>query len=196
MKKGIALLVLVLLGSLPSFAQTIKDFKLLKGQTEVEVVFNYENLRMMKDNLTEEQYVVNHSQNLEKKDEGSSAVWVRSWNRSKEDLWNPKFIQLANKYTDKKVKFKDKAPSSIYILFVDVLWIYPGWDAGIMKQGAKVTSTLRLVHRDNPTLVLAQESFENMPGNQFGSNYNNELRIAEGFAKTGKVFAKKIVKSI
>jgi len=116
MKKGVYLVLLVLVGSIQSFAQTIHDFKLLKGETEVEVVFNYENLRMMKENLTEEQYINNHIRDLEKKDQGSSTVWVKSWNRSKEELWNPKFLQLTNKYTDRKVKFTEKAPNSKYIL--------------------------------------------------------------------------------
>jgi len=196
MKKAFYIVLFVVLGTVQSFAQTIKDFKLLQGEKEVEVVFTYDNLRMMKENFTEEEYVQNHIKNLEKKDEGSGEFWVKSWERSKEEIWDPKFLLLANKYTDRKIKFTKNAPNSKYLLLVDVLWIYPGWDAGIMRQGAKVTSTLKLVSRENPTVVLAYHKFVDMPGNQFGSNFNNETRIGEGFAKTGKEFAKKIAKSL
>lgn len=196
MKKVFYIVLLVVLGTLSSFAQTIKDFKLLKGEKEVEVVFKYTNLRMMKENLTEAEYVQKHFKNLEKKDEGSGEIWIKSWERSKEDIWDPKFLLLTNKYVDRKVKFTKNAPNSTYILLVDVLWIYPGWDAGIVKQAAKVTSRVILVSRENPNVVLAQHKFDDMPGSQFGSNFNNESRIGEAFAKTGKDFAKKIAKSL
>lgn len=196
MKNAFYILILIALGTAQSFAQSIKDFKLLKGENEVEVIFNYDNLRLQKENYTEEEYKVKHHANLDKKDEGSGDLWIKSWERSKEEIWDPKFLLLANKYTDKKVRFKKNATTTKYILFVDVVWIYTGWDAGIMRQAAKVTSILKLVSRENPTVVLAQHKFVDMPGNQFGSNFNNETRIGEGFAKTGKEFAKKIAKSL
>ena len=196
MKNAFYILFLIALGTAQSFAQSIKDFKLLKGENEVEVIFNYDNLRLQKENYTEEEYKVKHHANLDKKDEGSGDLWIKSWERSKEEIWDPKFLLLANKYTDKKVRFKKNATTTKYILFVDVVWIYTGWDAGIMRQAAKVTSILKLVSRENPTVVLAQHKFVDMPGNQFGSNFNNETRIGEGFAKTGKEFAKKIAKSL
>lgn len=196
MKNAFYILFLIALGTAQSFAQSIKDFKLLKGENEVEVIFNYDNLRLQKENYTEEEYKVKHHANLDKKDEGSGDLWIKSWERSKEEIWDPKFLLLANKYTDKKVRFKKNATTTKYILFVDVVWIYTGWDAGIMRQAAKVTSILKLVSRENPTVVLAQHKFVDMPGNQFGSNFNNETRIGEGFAKTGKEFAKKITKSL
>jgi len=196
MKKGFFIMFVVVLGTLQSFGQTIKDFKLLKGEKEVEVVFIYDNLRLMKDNFTEEEYKKRHEEQLNKKNEGTGEIWIKSWERSKEEIWDLKFLMLTNKYTDNKIKFTKKAPESKYLLLVDVTWIYPGWDAGIVKQVAKVTSTLKLVSRDNPTVVLAQHTFTDMPGNQFGSNFNNETRIGEGFAKTGKDFAKKIAKNL
>lgn len=196
MKNIFYIVLFVVLGTAQSFAQSIKDFKLLKGEKEVEVVFTYDNLRIQKDNFTEEEYKSKHKANLDKKTEGSGEIWVKSWERAKEDIWNPKFVVLTNKYIGNKVKFKQQAPDSKYILIVDVTWIYPGWDAGIMKQSAKVTSTVKLVSRENPTVVLAKYLFNEVPGDQFGSNFTNETRIGEGFAKTGKMFAKKIGKSL
>lgn len=195
MKKGVYLVLLVLVGSIQSFAQTIHDFKLLKGETEVEVVFTYDNLRLQKENYTEEEYIKVHMANLERKQTGLSTEWLPTWKQAKENIWESKFVSLANKHSKGKIKFVRNAVKTKYILVVDVTWIYTGWDAGVINQSAKVTSTVSLVSRENPTVVLAQHQFINMPGNQF-ANYSNEVRVGEGFAKTGKDFAKKIVKSI
>ncbi|MDM1045652.1 hypothetical protein HX004_12815 [Myroides sp. 1354] len=193
MKNAFYILFLIALGTAQSFAQSIKNFNLLKGEKEVEVIFNYDNLRVQKENYTEEEYIKKHSANLEKKANGSSADWKVSWNQSKENAWPAKFLFEANMHSKYKVKFTRNAPKSKYVLLVDVYWIYSGWDAGVINQPAKVTTVIKLVPRENLTEVLAQLMFNEIKGNQF-ANYSNEVRIREGFAKTGKKFGKKVVK--
>lgn len=195
MKKAFYIVLFVVLGTVQSFAQTIKDFKLLQGEKEVEVVFTYDNLRIQKDNYTEEEYIERHRAELERKEKNSSAAWLKSWEQSKENGWVSKFLFTANKFSKYKVKFSTRAPQSKYILLVDVTWIYPGWDAGLINQSAKVTTIVKLVSKENPTVVLAEHTFKEIPGNQF-ANFSNEIRIGEGFAKTGKNFGKKIAKSL
>ncbi len=196
MKKGFYIALVLILGVMQSFAQTINDFKLLKGEQAVEVVFRYDQLRMMKEEYTEEEYKVVHMANLERKVPGSSEGWLKEWNKAKKELWEPRFISFANKYSKGKVKFSRYAPTSKYIMYVDVTWIYTGWDAGIMNQAGKVSSTLTLVRRDSPAIIMAKHDFDSVKANQSGSNLNNEIRVANGFEKTGKDFGKKIAKSI
>lgn len=74
--------------------------------------------------------------------------------------------------------------------------VYPGWDAGVMKQPAKVTTLLKFVETANNANVLVEVTSENAPGNQWGSSFVNEDRIGEGYAKTGKSFAKLILKKV
>jgi hypothetical protein len=76
------------------------------------------------------------------------------------------------------------------------VWIYPGWDAGIMKQPAKVTTNLKFVETANKSNVLLEISSEEATGDQWGNNYSNESRIGEGFAKTAKSLAKMLIKKV
>ena len=66
----------------------------------------------------------------------------------------------------------------------------------MMKQPAKVTTNIKIVETANRSNTLVVMSSENAPGDQWGSNFSNETRIGEGFAKTGKTLAKVIAKQI
>jgi len=199
--KKIGLLLLFITSSMV-MAQKTKiesgDFKFLAGEKEVNVEFDYSNLKLMKDNLTEEEYVANRAAELNEK-KGIGDIWKKKWQGSKEMIWNPKFLELINVVSAKEktnIKFNEGVSSAKYTLIVEVVWIYPGWDVAMMKQPAKVTTNLKIVETANRTKVLVEMSSENAPGDQWGSNFSNETRIGEGFAKTGKTLAKVIAKQI
>ncbi|GAA4165292.1 hypothetical protein GCM10022217_37250 [Chryseobacterium ginsenosidimutans] len=169
------------------------DAKFLKGTEVVNVIFDYSDMKLMKENYTEAEYIPRRVEELNKKTEGSGEIWRKQWERSKEELWNPKFIMLFNKIFSKEninTKLKENAESP-YTLIVKVKWIYPGWDAGIMKQPAKVTTQLTFVESNTKKVLFEIESVD-APGDQWGSNFNNETRVGEGFAKTGKTLAQRI----
>jgi hypothetical protein len=199
--KKILMLTLLVTSSL-TMAQKTKiesgDFKFLAGVNEVNVEFDYSNLKLMKENLTEEQYVANRTTELNEK-KGVGDIWKKKWQGSKEMIWNPKFLELINVVSSKEktnISFQENLSSAKYTLIVEVVWIYPGWDAGVMKQPAKVTTNLKIVETANRSNVLVVMSSENAPGDQWGNNYSNENRIGEGFAKTAKTLAKIIAKQI
>ncbi|MEY8761521.1 hypothetical protein [Chryseobacterium tongliaoense] len=173
------------------------DAKFLKGTEVVNVVFDYTDMKLLKENYTEAEYIPKRIEELNKKTEGSGDIWKKQWERSKEELWNPKFIMLFNKILSKEninTKLKENAQSP-YTLIVKVKWIYPGWDAGIMKQPAKVTTQLTFVETDSKKVLCDIESTD-APGDQWGSNFNNETRVGEGFAKTGKTLAQRIERDL
>ncbi len=68
--KKIAVLALLML-SFAGFAQDMDvkkgDFKFLKGETELNLEFNYSNLKLLKENLTNEQYITERKADLNKK---------------------------------------------------------------------------------------------------------------------------------
>ncbi len=96
----------------------------------------------------------------------------------------------------KKIVFKQEAKEAKYTIYVDVVWIYPGWDVYMMKQPAKVTTEIKLVETANMNNALAVVISKDAPGDQWGNNFSNESRIGEGFAKTAKSLAKLMIKSI
>ena len=199
MRKILVLVLLVSSGL--AMAQKMKfekgDLKFFSGQKEVNVEFVYSNLKLMKENLSESDYVAKRVIELNEKLKGNGDIWKKKWNNAKELIWQPKFLELMNVIfvkAKKDVSFQEGLKSAKYTIIVDAVWVYPGWDAAIMKQPAKVTTVLRVVETANRNNVLAEISSEEAPGDQWGNNFSNESRIGEGFAKTAKTFAKMILK--
>ncbi|WP_348822398.1 hypothetical protein [Flavobacterium aestuarii] len=175
------------------------DFGFLKDQKEVNVEFDYSKLTLLKEKLTEEKYVSNRTKELNDKSKNTGDIWKKKWVAAKEQIWNPKFLELMNVIFNKESKdvtFQEGLTAAKYTLIVEAIWIYPGWDAGIMKQPAKVTTNLKFVETANKSNVLLEISSEEAPGDQWGNNFSNESRIGEGFAKTAKSLAKLLLKKV
>lgn len=94
---------------------------------------------------------------------------------------------------EKDVNFQEGL-NTPYTLIVQTVWLYPGWDAGIMNQEAKVSTNLKFVETANKSNVLLEITSEEAPGDQWGNNYSNESRIGEGYAKTAKSLSQMILK--
>lgn len=198
MKKYVLLLLTLMCAS--AHAQKMKveqgNFDFIAGQKEVNVEFDYSTMKVMKENFTNEEYITKRSADLEEKARGNGKTWEKAWNSSREVIWNPKFLELLNKYLgkDKDMYFAEELSDTKYTLIVETVWLYPGWDAGIMKQPAKVTTNLKFVETANTDNILLEVSSKNAPGDQWGNNYSNESRVGEGYAKTAKTLSKLILK--
>ena len=188
-----------------TLAVTAQDFQeergnlsFLKDQKVVNVEFKYDNLRLMKDNVTEKEYVDERREFLNNRNKGEGDNWLKKWEGAREAFWEPKFLDLMRRTVteSKGIVFQKDAPQAPYTLIVDAQWIYPGWDAYVMKQKAKVTTVLSFVETNNKENVLYQIRSIEAPGDQIGHNYSNELRIGEGFEKTAKSFGKLIIKRL
>lgn len=183
-----------------SFAQDVDvvkgNFDFLKDQKEINVEFDYSSFTVLKDKKTEAQYVEERTADLNEKTKGNGTAWSKKWASAKELLWNPKFLELVNVVLAKEkkdVSFQEGLTTP-YTLIVQTVWIYPGWDIAMMKQPAKVTTSLKFVETANKSNVLLEISSEEAPGDQYGSNFSNESRIGEGYAKTGKSLGKLLLK--
>ena len=173
------------------------DFAFLKDQKEINVEFDYSKMTVLKEKKTEEQYVTDRTKELNDKNKGVGDIWKKKWYSAKELIWNPKFLELMNVIfsKDKKdVTFQEGLTDAKYTLIVQTVWVYPGWDAAVMKQAAKVTTNLKVVETKNRSNVVLEVKSEEAPGDQWGNNFSNESRIGEGFAKTAKSLAKMMIK--
>jgi len=160
MKKYLTLVFAVICTSMYAQKMNIEQgsFDFINGQKEVNVEFDYSNMKLMKENFTNEEYVTKRSGDLEKKARGKGKAWEKKWNSSQELIWNPKFLELMNKYLgkDKNIYFEEDLADTKYTLIVETVWLYPGWDAGIMKQHAKVTTNLKFVETANKDNILLE----------------------------------------
>ncbi|QLL59655.1 hypothetical protein FH779_16885 [Empedobacter falsenii] len=199
--KNYLLLIIIVLGS-NIYAQKEKvksgtvDF--LKGQSKMKVIFDYSNLKINADSITEAEYVQKKIVDLNGKNAGNGDIWNDKWTGAKESIWEPKFMELLTKYGAKStgISFSENATDAPYTMIVKVDWIYPGWDAFVMKQAAKVSTTITIVDSNNFEDKKFVINYKEAPGTQFGNNYSDESRIGEGFAKTAKTFSKMLEKKI
>ncbi|MRX39376.1 hypothetical protein GJU43_08825 [Flavobacterium sp. LC2016-23] len=182
------------------FAQDMKvvqgNFDFLKDQKEINTEFDYSNFTMMKEKKSEAQYVEEHKADLDQKAKGNGNLWEKRWVAAKQQIWTPKFLEIGNivlSKAGKDLNFQEGL-NTPYTLIVQTVWLYPGWDAGIMKQPAKVTTNLKFVETANKSKILLEITSEEAPGDQWGNNYSNESRIGEGYAKTAKSLSKMIIK--
>lgn len=182
------------------FAQDMKvvqgNFDFLKDQKEINTEFDYSNFTMMKEKKSEAQYVEEHKADLDQKAKGNGNLWEKRWVVAKQQIWTPKFLEIGNivlSKAGKDLNFQEGL-NTPYTLIVQTVWLYPGWDAGIMKQPAKVTTNLKFVETANKSKILLEITSEEAPGDQWGNNYSNESRIGEGYAKTAKSLSKMIIK--
>jgi hypothetical protein len=199
MKKQITLFA-ALTFTMFMFGQKMKvtqgNFDFIKGQTQINVEFDYENMKIFKDNKTNEQYMTERSADLEEKGKGKGKTWEKQWIASRELIYAPKFLELMNRdlYEEKGISFEEGLTDAKYTLIVETVWIYPGWNVAVMRQPAKVSTVLRFVETNNRDNVVLEITAKHAPGNKFGGTFSNEDRLGEGYAKTGKSLSKMIMK--
>jgi len=199
MKKQLTLAFILLVSTLV-YAQKMKvvkgNFDFIESNQSINVEFDYSNMKINKDNLSDEAYIKERIIDLEEKGKGKGKAWKKQWIASRELIFAPKFLELMNRdLAEKKgMSFEEELTDAKYTLIVEVVWVYPGWNAGVMKQPAKLTTLLKFVETENRDNVLLEITSKNAPGNKFGGTFSNEDRIGEGFAKTGKTLYKLIMK--
>lgn len=199
MKKTIILVLLLLSGLAKAQDMSVEkgDFTFFKDQKVINVEFDYSNMKLLKEKVDEEKYVTDRMTELNNKNSGVGTTWKKKWASSKEMIWQPKFMELVNVVLSKEdvnLMFEEGAKNAKYTLIVETVWMYPGFDVYVMKQKAKVSTVLKFVETANKSKVLLEISSNDAPGDQWGSNFSNETRIGEGYAKTGKSLAKMIAK--
>jgi len=168
------------------------NFDFLKGQSELKVEFNFDKATFYNEKMSEDEYIQKRVKEITAdKGKAEADKWKNDWDYSKANSFIDKFLASMNK----NMKIRSSADADAkYTLIVETTWIYPGWFAGVMKQPAKVSTSLKFVETANPGNVLLVVSSKNAPGDNFVGVANNNDRIAEGYAKTGKSLAKLIDK--
>ncbi|ESU23754.1 hypothetical protein FEDK69T_11610 [Flavobacterium enshiense DK69] len=193
--KKIAIIVL-LLASGVTMAQKKRilsgDFKNLKGITEFNLVFDYTDLKVDKFE-TEEAFLEDKMKKREEK--GTAEDFKKSWFSDREERYEPKFIESFNKRFDGEIKVDKKLSSAKYTVKIQTLWIYPGYNVGVVRQSSKLNAIIKIVEIGNPDNILLSVGYEKVLGKgAAGFDYNSGYRISEAYAKLAKEFAAELKK--
>ncbi|HSD13999.1 MAG TPA: hypothetical protein VLB74_05075 [Flavobacterium sp.] len=193
--KKIAMIALLLV-SVVTMAQTKRilsgDFKNLKGITEFNLVFDYTNLKVDKFE-TEEEFLQDKMKKREEK--GTDEEFKRTWFSDREERYEPKFVESFNKRFDGEIKAAKNLTSAKYIVKKKTLWIYPGYNVGVVRQSSKLNAIITITEVGNPDNILLSVGYSKVLGSGAGGfDYNSGYRISEAYAKLAKEFASELKK--
>lgn len=198
MKKQTGILLFILGTAASVSAQKIKmesgDLSFLKGQTELNIQYDYSNFAVGKF-ATEEAYKTKRIEELNKKEAGRGDSWEQSWERDKTERFPNKFEELFDKGLSNKLHAVQNNENATYTLIVKTTFIEPGFNVGAMRKNAYVSFEYIFVETADPSKVLAKLVQNQVPGAQFGGyDFDTGTRISESYAKGGKMLAAYLAK--
>ncbi|WP_231632490.1 hypothetical protein, partial [Mangrovimonas sp. TPBH4] len=192
-KKGLSFLFVICCSTF-LFAQKAKvlegDWAELKGISNYDLVFEYENLEIPNYD-SEEEFLKDKMKKREEKEAGAGEKFKASWFADRENKYEPKFIESFNKRFDEgevKVGMED---ASEYVMKIKTTFMYSGYNVGIKAQKSKVDAIISVYKKDAPDEVLFSVKYTKAEGTPV---YNAGDRIAEAYAKLAKTLAKTMIK--
>ena len=206
MKKiGIPMLVgIFMLFSMNIFAQaklTSGDMKVLKGQSEVILKYDYSNMGVGKYKNADD-YASAKVADMNKKKEGSGDAWLEKWKSDRTDRFEPSFRKDFNNEVDSyNLSGKDDSPKAKYTLIIRTTFMEPGFNAtmaiGFAKKPAYIDVTVDLVETANPATVLGTVEMKKIESkNMGGYDWDTGGRIESAYERAGEYFGKFLIRNV
>jgi hypothetical protein len=173
------------------------DLKKMIGEKNIKLDYDYSNIKVGAFN-SEAEYVDSKVKAYNEKEKGKGDTWKKGWEGARKERFQPKFEELfCKKLLKSGLVASEKASKTKYILIVKTTFIEPGYNVGIMKKPAFVNFEFLLVETDKPSVVVAELYLNNVVGSQsMGFDFDAGSRIAESYAKAGKMLGKFISKEL
>jgi hypothetical protein len=193
--------LVILLMATVSFGQKIivseGNWSVLKGQKEVNIEYDYSAMEVG-DYSSEADYKNKKIKEYNQKEKGKGDKWSESWERDKTVRYPEKFEELINKgMVANGVNFAQKSTSAKYTLIVKTKFIEPGYNIGISSKPAAVSFEYIIVETADKSKMVVRSSQKFVPGaNAMGMDFDTGGRIAESYAKGGKMLAAEMKKAM
>lgn len=195
-----ASLVIVVVFVSNAFSQRINvksgDVGVLAGQKTINVEYDYSDFGVGKF-ATEQEYLDKKSAEYNAKEAGKGDSWKKAWVEDRKNRFEPKFEELFNKGLEGKgLSLVGGRPDSKYTLIVRTKFVEPGFNVGVMRKNASVDFVFDIVETSSKSKVV-ELSLDKTPGGMFGGyDFDTGARLAESYAKGGKVLANYIEKKL
>lgn len=194
--KKIILGAMLIAGTFVANAQKVKvvegDLSAVKGQSSFNIEFDYSDMAVGKFKK-ESDYIEKRRKEINEKEAGKGDSWADSWVSDRESRFEPKFLELINKYST--ADFKKENESVKYTMIVHTVFTEPGFNIAIMKKPSDLRLEIRFVETDNREKVLCKLVTTGNIGQTFGyGDFDTGTRIAESYAKGGKGLGRYLAK--
>lgn len=199
MKKLIMSMAVIAITAFSMHAQKIKKTEgsvdPLQGEKSIRIEFHYVDMKVGK-NLTEEEYIERKVADYNKKEAGTGDKWRESWINDREKRFEPKFIELFNKNTEKIGLVGTTDGAASYTLTVHTYYTEPGFNVGVVRKSAHI-HVKYIITKSGSDKVIAEYDQQKVPGaDAMGYDFDTGSRIAEAYAKAGKSFGKMLAKEL
>ena len=171
-----------------TFAQKLKsgEVKVLKGQTTVNLQYDYSNMGVGKFKNADE-YVGDRTADMNKKKPGSGDQWAASWVKDRESRFQPMFEKNFNAKLSKfGVTAKPNDKEAKYTLIIHTIFVEPGYNVGFTRKNAYIDMEVTLVETAAPDKPLALISMPKIQSvNMMGYDYDTGGRIQSCYDRAG-----------
>ena len=189
---SILLVALVSVAYAQKITVTQGSLAVLKGESEVNVEFTYNNMAVGKFDR-EEDYVSDRKTKMNEKEAGSGDKWADGWVNDRTDRFQPKFFELFN--AGGTIVAGEK-PSAKYTMIVHTSFTEPGFNIGITRKPAFINADITVVETANRNNVVCKVTIVNAPGSgAMGYDFDTGFRIQECYAVCGKRLIAQIKKA-
>jgi hypothetical protein len=197
MKKQIASLLFIAALAGSASAQKIKildgNLKDLKGQTKMNVVYDYSNMGVGS-YAKEEDYIAKKVKEYNAKEPGRGDDWAKKWEGDRKNRFEPSFVELFNKKSS--IIIGDFADAK-YTMKVRTTFTEPGFNVYVTRKNASINIEVTIYETGNPEKPICKIQGLKFPGRTFGGyDYDTGTRISEAYAKAGKDLAGFIAKNM
>jgi hypothetical protein len=172
-----------------------KDLLFLKNEKIVNLQYDYNNMSVGRFEK-EEDYLKEKVEEYNKKEKGKGDKWLKNWKGDRKASFEPKFEELLSKHTEKTGIIFNQKNGAQFILILHTTKTEPGFNVGVMKKPAYCDFEIKFINSKTKE-VLASGVLKNVPGSQFsGYDYDVASRVAESYAKAGKILGKHILSAL
>jgi hypothetical protein len=170
------------------FSQKLKSgsFTALKGQTVINLKYDYSNMAVGK-YKNEKDYIDKRTADLNKKEAGSGDKWAEAWVSDRQARFQPMFEKTLNMPLNViGVSVRDNAPDARYTLIVRTIFTEPGFNIGVTRQNAYINMVVDLVETANEATVLGTVEMNKVQSSSmWGYDFDTGARIESCYDRAG-----------
>ncbi|MEI6433990.1 MAG: hypothetical protein WCP32_04030 [Bacteroidota bacterium] len=199
MKKTVKLLlIMVFMFSYNlNYGQKLKsgDMKVLKGQTAINLQYDYSNMAVGKFK-SESEYVADRVAEMNKESAGSGDNWAKSWVNDRTSKYQPVFeSELNSKLQGEKLVAGENNQAAQYTLIIHTTYTEPGWNVGLARNYAHIDMEVSLVEtaaKDKPLAIISMDNLKDIGG---GFVFDTGSRLKSCYERAGTNLGKFLIKN-
>jgi len=174
------------------------DLRFLKGASALNIEYNYDDMKV--GTMTEADYIVKHSGELNKAKPGSGDEWKVKWVSDRKARFEPNFESKFVKNLSKaKIAAGQNKSDAKYTVIIKTLVTEPGLYTGVsyVQKDTYIDVEASFVEASNPSEVLCAITVSKAIGDagEF-ANYDIGLRISVAYTNCGNLLGSYIVKTL